>query len=542
MKKGSQKNIKTRKGSALVFALVTVIIAAMTLTSLLTYISSQLHFSSDRVERERAFQIAEAGAYYYRWYLAHQIAGKTAEQIKDFWEDTSPYPLGVDAPVEVEYMDPESSAIGKYMLEVVKPALGSTIVIVKSTGWTYAKPSIKRVVQVRFRRPSWSENSVLADDNMRFGEGTVVTGKIHSNKGIRFDGVANNIISSSLASYDDLDHNDTGAEKLEFGVHTHVTAPPGSGVVDTYRPLEVPPAVVAPRTDVFQAGRTFPAPQLDFNSVVSDISFMRSQATIKFDNTGKGRHIKLKTDGTMDVASVNSYSPYVNSFTGSNGIINYSGITIGAIGGFLATNGLPCSSFTNATTFCNTVATCNWISNTNHNRGKCSTMTNHSIPNNGIVFVANNIWLEGTVDNKKVSFVAAELIDEPGYTGGGKSVFLGTGNLLYANSNGLADGSDIIGVIAQKNVEVIENSLDTLTLDGAFLAKEGRVGREYYGNTRNTITVNGSIATYSRYGFAYTDGTGYQNRNINFDNNLLYYPPPYFPTGTEYAIDQWDEL
>jgi hypothetical protein len=29
---------------------------------------------------------------------------------------------------------------------------------------------------------------------------------------------------------------------------------------------------------------------------------------------------------------------------------------------------------------------------------------------------------------------------------------------------------------------------------------------------------------------------------LNFDNNLLYYPPPYFPTGTEYSIDLWDEL
>jgi hypothetical protein len=77
------------------------------------------------------------------------------------------------------------------------------------------------------------------------------------------------------------------------------------------------------------------------------------------------------------------------------------------------------------------------------------------------------------------------------------------------------------------------------------MAQLGRVGRDYYSShsyDKDTITINGSMATNLRYGFAYTDGTGYDNRILNFDNNLLYYPPPYFPTGTEYAIDLWDEL
>lgn len=527
--------MKTRKGSTLVFALVAVVISSITLTSLMTYISSQLRYSNDRVERERAFQISEAGAYYYRWYLAHSIAGKDAEQIKAFWESTSPYPKGVDAPYEVEYVDPEGAAIGKYRIEVTKPSLGSTIVIVKSTGWTYLKPDIKRVVQVRFRRPSWSENSVLANDNMRFGAGTTIKGRIHSNLGIRFDGIADNIVSSSLTTYDDLDHNGG----VEFGVHTHVNVPPANGVNDTYRANEAPPSTMATRSDVFQAGRVAPAPQLDFNSVVSDISFMRTQAAVKLDNSGKGRHIKLKVDGTMDICKVNSYSDVVlssggNYISGTNAITNYNGIVKG---GSATYNNAAC-----VTTACCVEASCAWVQNSNHNRGKCVSITNYAIPNNGIIFVANDVWLEGTIDNKKVSIVAAELSDEPGYTGGGKSVFLGMNNLLYANSNGLSNGSDIIGVIAQKDVEIVRNSQNVLTLNGAFLAKEGRVGREAYGNTLSTITVNGSIATYSRYGFARTDGTGYQIRNINFDNNMLYYPPPYFPTGTEYAIDLWDEL
>ena len=51
------------------------------------------------------------------------------------------------------------------------------------------------------------------------------------------------------------------------------------------------------------------------------------------------------------------------------------------------------------------------------------------------------------------------------------------------------------------------------------------------------------IATNARYGFAYTDNTGYQTRNINYDGNLLYSPPPGFPlTGDQYVTVLWEEI
>lgn len=89
----------------------------------------------------------------------------------------------------------------------------------------------------------------------------------------------------------------------------------------------------------------------------------------------------------------------------------------------------------------------------------------------------------------------------------------------------------------------MRNAPEFLTVDAALLAQSGRVGRDHYpGFDRNTLTINGSMATKLRYGFSYTDGTGFTNRILNYDNNLLYFPPPYFPTGTEYYIDLWDEI
>ena len=521
---------KNKKGSAIAYALVIIAMVSILLSSVVRFIATQTKNAYQVQSREEAFQIAEAGVNFYRWYLAHETDGKTALQVQNFWQGTSPAPYGVEGSFERDYKDAQGGVLGKFVIKVAHPDVGSTIVDVTVEGSTEKYPTIKKIIKVRFRRPSWSENSVLANDFMRFGEGTTVNGKIHSNSGIRFDGIATNVVSSSLATYDDPDH--TGG--AEFGVHTHVNVPPVNGINDNYRSSEAPPSAISQRADIFKAGRKFPTTQIDFASVVSDISFMRSQASVKFDNTGAGRRIILKTDGTFDVCKVNSYSVYnPSTFAGTNGIIDYGGAIAGATGSFASSNGLACVAST-----CCDAGACGWISNGNHAKGKCVSLSTMTMPNTAsIIFVANNLWLEGTINTKKISFVAAELSDETNYTGGNKSVFLGMNNLLYTNF----DYRDVIGVIGQEDVEVIKDSLTDLTLDGAFLAKDGRVGRAYYGNSKNSITVNGSIATFARYGFAYTDGTGYQTRKLNFDNNLLYYPPPFFPTGTQYAIDQWEE-
>lgn len=474
--------MEKKQGSALAYALIIMAVVSIILVSSLQYVSSQIKFGFYRENKEKAFQIAEAGVYFYRWYLAHQVSGRTAQQIQEFWNNGGAY--GVDEPYEAEYFDPEGGAIGKYKIEVTPPEEGSTIIYVTSTGWTYKNPDIKRIVKVRFRRPSWSEHAVLADDFMRFGSGTSVYGKIHSNFGIRFDGVAHNIVSSAADQTDDPDHSGGN----EFGVHTHIS------------PTDpLPPSAVPQRTDVFEAGRQFPLPAIDFNGVLSDLNYIKEQAQAGqgkyFDETGEGRRIILKTDGTFDICTVKYYNSSTKSISKYKRNSNN-----------------------------NTCDTCS---------GQC--LSNYPIPNNGIIFVEDNVWIEGAINNKRVTVVAANLIG-----GTSADVYIGINNLLYTNF----DGKDIIGLIGQNNISVVAESQNFLTIDAALLAQSGRVGRNYYSSyyNRNTITVNGSLATKLRYGFAYTDGTGYKNRNLNFDNNLLYYPPPYFPTGTEYSLDLWNEL
>ncbi|MDP3957177.1 MAG: pilus assembly PilX N-terminal domain-containing protein [bacterium] len=478
MKRLPKKSLKAlrcpraARGSALAFGLVIMVVVAIMLTSIIGFVVGQTKYSLRIHAREQAFQIAESGIHFYRWYLAHQVDGRTAQQVQDFWTNGNPY--GVGAPYEVEYWDPAGSAVGRYRLEVTPPMLGSTVVIVRSTGWTYKYPNDVRILEVRFRRPSWSEHIVLSNAFTRFGAGTETFGKIHSNYGIRFDGIAHNIVTSAVSSYNDPDH--TGGN--EFGVHTHDS------------PTDpLPPAAVPSRPDVFQGGRQFPVAVVDFNGVLGDLSYIKNVAqagtdgSLYFDNAHQGRHIILKTNDTFDIRTVQSFNASTNE------IINYSG---------------------------------GWQT--------------YTIPNEGVIFVEGHIWLEGTVTGKRTTIVAANLL-----SASVKNVYIGK-DIRYTNY----DCTDILGIIGQKDVEIIKNSENDLWIDGALLAQSGRVGRANYGTSdhKSVITVYGALATNQRYGFAWTNGTlnwGYTTRNLYYDNNLLYCPPPYFPVGTQYEMDLWEE-
>jgi len=477
--------LATKNGSALAYGLVIMTCVAIILSSILTFVVSQIKNSLYTNAKEQAFQISESGIHFYKWYLAHNTDGRTTQQIQTFWDSGSA--LGVGSAYEADYEDPSSGAVvGHYRIEATQPTQGSTMVMVTSTGWTDKYPNHTRTLQVRFRRPSWSEHAVLANNFMRFGAGTEVYGRIHSNQGIRFDGVAHNLVTSSVSTFNDPDHN--GGD--EFGVHTH------DNPID---PL--PPAAVPARADIFEAGREFPTTATDFNGVLGDLSYMKSEAQAGhgryFDNADRGRRIILKTNDTFDVCKVANFDAV------SNAIANYR---------------------RNAGS--GTCAACG---------GAC--LSNYAIPQNGVLFVEDNVWLSGTVDGRKLTVVAADLMG-----GAAPSIYIGN-DIRYTTY----DGNDVIGVIGQNNIEIIRESENDLRIDAALLAQQGRVGRADYGSTdhKTLITIYGAIATNQRYGFAWTDGVnnwGYTTRNLYYDNNLLYYPPPYFPTGTQYSIDLWEEL
>ena len=170
---------------------------------------------------------------------------------------------------------------------------------------------------------------------------------------------------------------------------------------------------------------------------------------------------------------------------------------------------------------------------------KIATSTHY--PVNGLMFFEDNLWVDGQINNARLTIASGRFP-----LGSATSSNITVNNdLLYTNY----DGKDVISLIAQYNVNIGMVSANVIRVDGALVAQNGRVGRFFYSyrcapyDDRQTITTYGMIASSLRYGFAYTDGSGYAIRNLNYDSNLLYGPPPSFPLTTDqYSLLSWDEI
>lgn len=472
------------KGSGYLSMHVIIIasISSLLLAGLIGWAGSSLRASRQAVYREQAIHIAEAGTEYYRWHLAHAPT--------DFEDGTAT--LG---PYVHTFIDKDGNAVGEFSLSIAAPLTGSTLVRIDSTGRTYAASSTARTVHTELAKPSIAKYAVVANDVMRFGVGTEVFGPIHSNKGIRFDGLAHNIVTSATSSYDDPDHDDVGAEKLEFGVHTHVS------------PIDpLPPAAMPARPDVFEAGRQVSVPAADFAGITADLYTMRTNASSSgFYRAGSGAlgyEVLLQTDDTFRLYQVTSLVPVPDYRCD-------------------ATNGET-----------------DWGTWSVQNKTLLGT---YALPSNGLIFLEDHVWVRGQIDSARVTIIAATLPDNQATR---KSITINN-DLLYTNY----DGADVIGLIAQKNINVGMVSDNDLRIDAALIAQNGRVGRFYYESprcspyaVRSVITLWGTIATNKRYGFSYTDGTGYTTRNLYYDGLLLYGPPPSFPlTSDQYQQLIWEE-
>lgn len=461
--------VKSRRGQILIQVIVFGSIAVYLLGAIVGWATLNIKASRQTFNRERALQIAEAGIDYYRWHLAHAPT--------DFQDGT-----GAPGPYVHDFRDKDGNVIGQFSLDITPPPLGSTLVTVKSTGNTSANTQLAREIAVQFAKPSFAKYAwVINSEFVRFGSTAEVFGPIHSNVGIRFDGLAHNLITSAVASFDDPDHSGGN----EFGVHTHET------------PLDpLPPAAVPARPDVFEVGRQFPVPAVDFAGITADLAQMKTDAqTSGFYRPSAGAlgyHIVLKTDDTFDLYRATSL--------------------VAACGGAQT-----------------------WSIQNQQLIG------NYPFPANGIIFLEDDIFIDGQINGGRITIVAAFLPDNPPFR---KNIIVNN-DFLYTNY----DGSDVLGLIAQGNFYVGLRSEDDLRVDAAIIAQNGAVRRPSYsssscGSTRSRtlFTSYGMLGSNLRPAFVYSPSNGYQNRVYNYDANLLYGPPPSFPlTSDQYVTLMWEE-
>lgn len=517
---------RDNSGSMLVMMLLLTALFMVISMGAISLALLELRMNKTLIASNQALHIAEAGVNYYRWVLYHDHDEYCNKETCLAGPDHGPYGPYV-------YSDASGLIAGYYELYITPPPTnGSTIVKIRSVGWVAGATSTKREIEVQCGIPSWANYSTLANDVMRFGVGTEVWGPIHSNNGIRFDGLAHNIVSSGILEYTDPDHSDPE----EFAVHTHV----GVGL-GTHDPNELSPGTNPPnppnRSDVFMAGRSFPTAVVSFDMLdtyVNTSYILATTSGLVFDprpagiadpasvaafrgcasaggSCDEGFHIILRNDDTFDIKGVSAVEPVChNPGTDPDS---------------------PSMSI----------------------RTEQALATNYPIPANGIIFVKNNVWVDGIINNSRVSIFAFK---EP-FAGANTDITVNR-DLKYTNY----DGTDAIGLIAQNNINAglySEGSLSgaddgELRIDAALIAKNGRIGRYFYQTScsnefhkRNKITIFGSLSTKVRYGFSFGCGnsnewcSGYDERDLVYDNNLTFSPPPHFPTTGEYTFISWDE-
>lgn len=403
---------------------------------------------------------------------------------------------GGAGPYVVSYDDPEGGTLGTYTLTISSNTSCGVVqsIDVSSRGVSSESSSIAATLVGRYAAPSVAAYSYIINSSVWAGSDRVINGPYHSNGGIRMDGAANAPVSSSLSTW-----NCTSS----FGCSPAQPTAPG---------------VVGNGTN--QTLWRYPTPQVDFAGIAADFTSLKTTAQASglylaryssATSTHRGYHLIFNANGTVTVRRVN---------------------TVTTLNNVLPVDGS--SSYTSDYTLIN-------------NETNYQTL---NIPTNcGLIFVEDNVWIEGTIPSK-ITLVVANVT-----TAGVVPEVVLTNNITY----GATDGTDGLTLIAQHNILISPISPQTMTLNGIFIAQSGAFGRNYYYyagagcngtyEPRTKLTILGTTVSNLRTGTAWVNGcgagsnAGYQTRIDAFDRTLATDPPPFTPTtSTQWQFVDWRQI
>ena len=379
-----------------------------------------------------------------------------------------------------DFIDTDTSQrLGQYDLVITPPPTGSTIVTIQSTGWTEASPSITRTVTVQYGIPSLAQYSLLLNSYVSVGSTSTYYGKFHSNSGIQFDGTATAEVSSAAPGGTYTCQLDDGCS----GTHNAIWGIGGP-----------------------QNFWNYPVGNFGFSGITFDLGEIQREADeegIYFAESGDdGYSLVFNINGTVSIYKVTSLRAHATGYDG--GISHPENI-----------------DYKNRTKL-------------DGNPG-VSGVQDFAIPENGLIFMGDNTWVEGTVNGRVTVAVAklgeTELANMP-------SIFI-PNNIVYSAK----DGSDVLGLISQGNVLMTYYVPNDLEINAALIAQWGAFKRYCFSNSlKGTLKVFGSRTSFGRtYSYCGSYNSGFQIREYEYDQNLLYAPPPSYPVSTDdYQQLKWE--
>lgn len=394
---------------------------------------------------------------------------------------------GQPGPYTIPYNDPEGGQTGTISLAVVgNTACGQTTSIsIRSTGTPSENINAARTVVARYAQPTVAQYSYVLNSTVWAGSDRIISGPYHSNGGIRMDGTANAPVTSSLSSWLCTSAFGCAPDQTKEGVW-------GAG----------------PNQSLWD----YPVPQVDFAGIAADFTSLKTTAV------ATGLYFPRFSSGNSNGAAY--WRGYHLIFNG-NGTVTVRRVS--------ATTRLAPTFLNPADTTDRTLINNETLYGTYTIPAAC-----------GLIFVEDNVWVEGTIDSK-VTIVAANVTT----TGVAPNAML-PNNLTYQAT----DGTDGLTLIAENDVLITPNSPTNMTLNGVFIAQGGAFGRNYYAcpssyEPRGTLTILGTTVSNLRTGTRWPTGCGgsgggYQSRIDAFDRKLSTDPPPFTPnTSTDYQFVDW---
>jgi len=478
------------------YVLAVVMLVLMAVGMMAATLLAMINVNQQHVSRDRAYTQSLAVAEAgLNQYLWMIASGKSSEA-NDF--NIPGNPEADKHKQTITLSDPYDSTVkGVYTIQVTPPTPSDSRITVKVTGAAESTVDVPRTVNAHIGRPAFSEYILLVDDDVYIGGplSRVWFGKTHSNTGIRIE--TSNIIDTVTCAR--ATYTYSGQTK--------------AGIWSQNIPVD----------DPSRALWSYPVPPIDFNTVTSDFVRLSGLATGQHnlpyvDPTAPGRahgwYIRILNGEQYQVAQVTDEYESKSYSSGNNR------------GGYLTYGSLSGP---------------------------------RPYPNKGVIYVNDNVWVEGTDLTGRLTIASSGQLNPPGKTAA-TSINL-VGDITYHAK----DGNVAIGFIAQNNVKIPmyapmgkAGSLSTMGMevDCALIAQQGAEFVSFdssgsssgWGPRRGMLTIFGSVSSYQT-PFRRTspiggspDYAGFEEGTNTYDGFLLHNPPPYFPTIGSYQILDWQEL
>jgi hypothetical protein len=410
-----------------------------------------------------------------------------------------------EGPYIHDVLDWDGDVVGYFILDIDAPTDGSSIAHITSTGELANPYEPAKSVEAYLGVPSLTKFAFLTNADVWFGDSESVDGKLHSNGGIRMDGTCNDMLSSEKETYEcQPDHGCASPYEDKDGIW-------GNSGADTC-------------PDSFW---DFPVSHVDFDQITQDISDLYDAADLLLPELSNryGYRLVFGHDVNGDYVTISRvrtvYSTYAKT-PGGNYEWYYDDI------------------------------------NQTQNSSTYRIGAGETIPNNGIIYVEDKIWVEGQTGSRLT--VVAALLGASSKDDPDKDIII-PNNITYT----IKDGSAVLGLIAERDIRVPlylpsygATQMANMEIDAVLLAQNGRVARLNFSGTqgypenalqRGTITTYGSLITNQVWTWTCVGSAspppflqGFATTNSSYDPYLYYGPPPMFPSSGEYEILSWQEV